>query len=60
MRAVVFLSTDCQPDKLEIMVWAGAWVFQVPDGYPAAVRRAGRVWGPNPPGRRPWPACKGP
>jgi threonine synthase len=37
MRAVIFVSTACQPDKLALMTQAGAWVFQVPEGYAAAV-----------------------
>jgi threonine synthase len=37
MRAVIFVSTACQPDKLALMTQAGAWVFQVREGYPAAV-----------------------
>jgi threonine synthase len=48
MRAVIFVPTDCQPDKLELMAQAGAWVFQVPDGYAAAVdlsRAAARTFG---------------
>jgi threonine synthase len=48
MRAVIFVSTGCQPDKLELMTQAGAWVFQVPEGYPAAVdlsRAAARTFG---------------
>jgi len=48
MRAVIFVSTDCQPEKLTLMTQAGAWVFQVPDGYAAAVdlsRAAARTFG---------------
>lgn len=48
MRAVIFVSTDCQPDKLALMTQAGAWVFQVREGYPAAVdlsRAAARTFG---------------
>jgi threonine synthase len=48
MRAVVFVSTACQPDKLALMTGAGAWVFQVPEGYAAAVdlsRAAARAFG---------------
>src|SRR3954449_884212 len=48
MRAVIFVSTDCQPEKLALMAQAGAWVFQVPDGYAAAVdlsRAAARAFG---------------
>jgi threonine synthase len=37
VRAVIFVSTDCQPDKLALMAQAGAWVFRVPQGYAAAV-----------------------
>jgi threonine synthase len=37
MRAVIFVSTACQPDKLALMTQAGAWVFQVHEGYAAAV-----------------------
>jgi threonine synthase len=37
MRAVIFVSTACQPEKLALMTQAGAWVFQVPEGYAAAV-----------------------
>ena len=37
LRAAIFVSTDCQPDKLALMAQAGAWVFRVPDGYAAAV-----------------------
>ncbi len=37
MRAVIFVSVDCQAEKLALMTQAGAWVFQVPDGYAAAV-----------------------
>jgi len=48
MRAVIFVSTDCQPDKLALMTQAGAWVFQVREGYAAAVdlsRAAARTYG---------------
>lgn len=48
MRAVIFVSTDCQPDKLALMTLAGAWVFQVREGYAAAVdlsRAAARRFG---------------
>jgi threonine synthase len=37
MRAVIFVSADCQPEKLALMTQAGARVFQVPQGYAAAV-----------------------
>jgi threonine synthase len=48
IRAVIFVSVDCQPEKLALMTQAGAWVFQVPDGYAAAVdlsRSAARTFG---------------
>jgi threonine synthase len=48
MRAVIFVSTDCQPAKLALMTEAGARVFQVRDGYAAAVdlsRSAARAFG---------------
>jgi threonine synthase len=48
MRAVIFVSTDCQPEKLALMTRAGAWVFQVREGYAAAVdlsRAAARTFG---------------
>lgn len=48
MRAVIFVSTDCQPEKLALMTQAGARVFQVPQGYAAAVdlsRAAARTFG---------------
>ena len=48
MRAVIFVSTDCQPEKLALMTQAGAWVFQVREGYAAAVdlsRAAARTFG---------------
>jgi len=48
VRAVIFVSTDCQPAKLALMAQAGAWVFRVPDGYAAAVdlsRDAARTFG---------------
>jgi threonine synthase len=48
MRAVIFVSTDCQPEKLALMTQAGAQVFQVPQGYAAAVdlsRAAAREFG---------------
>ena len=31
LRAVIFVSTDCQPEKLALMTQAGAWVVQVPE-----------------------------
>ncbi|EWM18980.1 threonine synthase [Kutzneria sp. 744] len=37
MRAIIFVSTDCRPEKLALMAQAGAWVFRVPEGYAAAV-----------------------
>ena len=48
MRAVIFVSADCQPEKLALMTQAGAWVFQVEEGYAAAVdlsRAAARTFG---------------
>ena len=48
MRAVIFVSADCQPEKLALMTQAGAQVFQVPKGYAAAVdlsRAAARAFG---------------
>ncbi|MBP2323505.1 threonine synthase [Kibdelosporangium banguiense] len=48
IRAVIFVSTDCQPDKLTLMTQAGAWVFLVRAGYAAAVdlsRAAARTFG---------------
>ncbi|MCE7002219.1 pyridoxal-phosphate dependent enzyme [Kibdelosporangium philippinense] len=48
MRAVIFVSTDCLPEKLALMTQAGAWVFQVREGYAAAVdlsRTAARTFG---------------
>jgi threonine synthase len=48
MRAVIFVSADCQPEKLTLMTQAGAWVFQVREGYAAAVdlsRAAARTFG---------------
>jgi threonine synthase len=47
-RAVIFVSVDCQPEKLALMTQAGAWVFGVPAGYAAAVdlsRAAARSFG---------------
>ena len=37
LRAAIFVSTDCRPDKLALMAQTGAWVFRVPAGYAAAV-----------------------
>jgi threonine synthase len=37
MRAVIFVSVDCRPDKLMPMAQTGARVFRVCDGYAAAV-----------------------
>ncbi len=48
LRAVIFVSSDCQPGKLALMTQAGAWVFRVADGYAAAVdlsRAAARAFG---------------
>jgi threonine synthase len=48
LRAVIFVSTDCQAGKLAQMVQAGARVFRVPEGYAAAVdlsRAAARTFG---------------
>lgn len=48
VRAAIFVSTGCQPEKLAIMAQAGAWVFRVPEGYAAAVdlsRTAARAFG---------------
>ncbi|MGW4215315.1 pyridoxal-phosphate dependent enzyme [Lentzea sp. NPDC004789] len=48
MRAVIFVSADCSPEKLALMTQAGAWVFQVREGYAAAVdlsRAAARTFG---------------
>ncbi|WP_328724221.1 pyridoxal-phosphate dependent enzyme [Streptomyces sp. NBC_00259] len=48
MRAVIFVSADCRPEKLALMAQAGAGVFQVRDGYAAAVdlsRAAARSFG---------------
>ncbi|WP_229813318.1 threonine synthase [Lentzea flava] len=48
MRAVIFVSTDCSPEKLALMTQAGAWVFQARGGYAAAVdlsRTAARTFG---------------
>ncbi|WP_232837150.1 pyridoxal-phosphate dependent enzyme [Lentzea terrae] len=48
MRAVIFVSTDCSPEKLALMTQAGAWVFQVREGYAAAAdlsQAAARTFG---------------
>jgi threonine synthase len=48
LRAVIFVSADCQREKLGLMTQAGAWVFQVRAGYAAAVdlsRGAARTFG---------------
>jgi threonine synthase len=48
LRAVIFVSVDCRPEKIALMTQAGAWVFQVPAGYAAAVdlsRDAARTFG---------------
>jgi threonine synthase len=37
LRAVIFVSADCQLGKLALMTQAGARVFRVADGYAAAV-----------------------
>jgi threonine synthase len=37
VRAVIFVSTDCSPDKLDLMTQSGAWVLRVARGYAAAV-----------------------
>ncbi|MHA6630568.1 pyridoxal-phosphate dependent enzyme [Pseudonocardia sichuanensis] len=37
MRAAIFVSTDCRPEKLALMTQAGARVFRVRAGYAAAV-----------------------
>jgi threonine synthase len=48
IRAAIFVSTDCRPEKLALMTQAGAQVFRVPAGYAAAVdlsRAAARTFG---------------
>jgi threonine synthase len=48
LRAVIFVSLDCRPEKIAMMTQAGAWVFQVPAGYAAATdlsRDAARTFG---------------
>ena len=48
LRAVIFVSLDCRPEKIAMMTQAGAWVFQVPAGYAAATdlsRDAARAFG---------------
>jgi threonine synthase len=40
MRAVIFVSADCEPGKMALKGQAGAWVLQVRDGYAAAVDRS--------------------
>ncbi len=48
IRAAIFVSTNCQPEKLGLMAQAGAWVLRVPAGYAAAVdlsRAAARAFG---------------
>ena len=48
LRAVIFVSAGCRPEKLALMTQAGAWVFRVPAGYAAAVdlsRAAARAFG---------------
>jgi hypothetical protein len=42
LRAVIFVSTGCKPEKLALMTQAGAWVFRVRGrGRPVASRGAG-------------------
>jgi threonine synthase len=48
LRAVIFVSLGCRPEKIAMMTQAGAWVFQVPAGYAAATdlsRDAARAFG---------------
>ena len=48
VRAAIFVSTGCRPEKLALMTRAGAHVFCVPAGYAAAVdlsRAAARAFG---------------
>lgn len=48
LRAVIFVSPSCRPEKVARMAQAGAWVLQVPEGYAAAVdlsRAAARAFG---------------
>lgn len=48
MRAVILVSESCQPEKLALMMQAGARVFPVRGGYAAAVdlsRAAARTFG---------------
>jgi threonine synthase len=48
LRAAIFVSADCRPQKVALMTQAGAWVFQVRAGYAAAVdlsRSAARTFG---------------
>jgi threonine synthase len=48
MRAAIFVSADCRPEKIALMTHAGAWVFQLREGYAAAVdlsRAAARAFG---------------
>jgi threonine synthase len=48
LRAVIFVSLGCRPEKIDLMTQAGAWVFQVPAGYAAATdlsRAAARTFG---------------
>jgi threonine synthase len=48
MRAAIFVSADCRPEKIALMTQAGAWVFQLRAGYAAAVdlsRSAARTFG---------------
>lgn len=48
IRAVIFVSADCRPEKLALMTEAGARVFLVPGGYASAVdlsRESARAFG---------------
>jgi threonine synthase len=48
LRAVIFVSADCRPEKVALMTQAGAWVLQVRAGYAAAVdlsRSSARTFG---------------
>jgi threonine synthase len=48
LRAVIFVSATCRPEKTALMTRAGAWVFQLEAGYAAAVdlsRAAARAFG---------------
>ena len=37
LRAAIFVSAGCRPEKTALMTQAGAWVFQLRAGYAAAV-----------------------